>query len=228
MGARQPAVRSPPRTGCLARRDTPTASGRGAATRDQLPAARLGQPPRPSAELRDADRQPLGFQRHQRRRDELGAARPRLRTPPGNRYRADGLAVVGVLGVTQGRQGCSLLGRHQVRDSNRRSRRRPLPPAPGGPVPPKLSPGDKKGTLGSRASARGLVRVSAVRVKPALPRQPTDRGTGLDQPCRKRLSRRLHELGGSTPWVWSACTALTGPAPRGSGGGQSQPSRARG
>jgi hypothetical protein len=48
-----------------------------------------------------------------------------------------------VLGVTHGRQDRSLLGRHQVRDSNRRSRRRPLPPAPGGPVLPKLSPGDK-------------------------------------------------------------------------------------
>ena len=44
----------------------------------------------------------------------------------------------------------------------------------------------------------------------------------------KRRSPRPHELDGSSLGTRSACTALTGPAPRGSGRGQSRPSRARG
>jgi hypothetical protein len=118
----------PPRSvgGLLARRDTPIVRGRGAATRNELPAAGLGQPPRPSAELRDAGRQPLGLQRQQRGHDELNPARPRLGAPPGDRNAANRLGIVGVLGVAQGHQDRSLLNRHQARDCNRRSRQRPL------------------------------------------------------------------------------------------------------
>ena len=127
--ARQPADETATRTDLLARRDTPIARGRGAATRNQLPAAGLGQPPRPAAELRDAHRQALGLQRQERGRDEPDAAPPWLGTAPGDRDGTDRLGVVGVLGVAQRRQDRSLLNRHQVRDCNGRSRRRLLPPA---------------------------------------------------------------------------------------------------
>ena len=125
-----PPMRPATRTDLLARRDTPIARGRGAATRNQLPAASLGQPPRPAPELRDAHRQPLGLQRQQRGRDEPDAAPPWLRAPPCDRNSTNRLGVVGVLGVAQRRQDRSLLNRHQVRDCNGRSRRRLLPPAP--------------------------------------------------------------------------------------------------
>ena len=123
--SRRPAMRPEPRTDLLARRNPPIARGRGAATRNQLPAAGVGQPPRPAAELRDTDRQSVGLQRQQRGRDELDTARPWLGAPPGDRDATNRLGVVGVLGVAQRHQDRSLLDRHPVRDCNGRSRRRP-------------------------------------------------------------------------------------------------------
>jgi hypothetical protein len=75
---------------------------------------------------------------------------------------------------------------------------------------PRAAPGDLR-TAVRRAHSPG-----SSGVKCAAGRRRGDSRASY----RTRQSPRLHELGGKTPWPWSACTALTGPAPRGSGRGQ--------